>query len=129
MNGGTRMRSFHSRVRAAAEGSRPAGPPRGDFMSRPFSLAKFCRMSSNELLHSFFAQLGLGDLEVDWESLGKRDPRPLVDAVERLPRIRGIEIEGHARDLHDLADATGRQAIVEAGLAQGIPEIVDALPD
>lgn len=95
-------------------------------MSRVFSIPTALRVLPNDLLRRFFAKLDHADLDVNWDALGKHDPKPIMKAILGLEQAQFDRIEAALHTLFNLACDTGIAAIRESGeLTDGPPPLAE----
>jgi hypothetical protein len=83
--------------------------------SRTYSIPTTLRMVPNDLLRQFFEELGYARLDIPWDELGQRDPKPILAALKTLPDVDLSLVDAELRTIHTLACDTGMVAIREAG--------------
>jgi hypothetical protein len=98
-------------------------------MSRVFTIPTVLRALPADMLRRFFEALGHDQLGVAWERLRKRDPKPLLAAIQRLAPERVDEIESALHAVFDLACDTGIAAIRESEACFEEPSALAALPE
>ncbi|MBP3954846.1 hypothetical protein J8F10_06060 [Gemmata sp. G18] len=98
-------------------------------MSRVFSIPTVLRMVPHDLLRRFFERLGHTDLPIPWAQLKKRDPRPVLAAVQGLEAAQVDAIEAALHTVFDLACDTGLAAIRESAEFDDGPAPLADVPD
>jgi hypothetical protein len=98
-------------------------------LSRVFSIPTILRLIPNNLLRQFFQTLGHTNLTIPWDKLGKRDPKPILRAIQTLPPLEIDQIEAELHTIFDLASDTGIAAIREAGSWVEGPSLLAGLPE
>ena len=96
--------------------------------SRQFSIPTVLRMVPNELLGQVFERLGHGGLGIDWKELKEREIEPVLRTINALPRCQRMAIETTLRSLFELGCETGIQAIIEAAIRCGEPDLAQSMP-
>ncbi|MEZ6104798.1 MAG: hypothetical protein R3B96_01455 [Pirellulaceae bacterium] len=96
--------------------------------SRQFSIPTVLRMVPNELLGQVFERLGHGGLGIDWKELKEREIEPVLRTINALPRCQRMAIETTLRSLFELGCETGIQAIIEAAIRCGEPDLTQSMP-
>src|SRR5947209_13517169 len=97
-------------------------------MSRSFSMPTFLRMVPNSLLKEFFERQGLGDLDIPWSKLSKRDVEGAVRVIQTLEPARLEAVEAACQSVFALACDPGTEALVEAAAMLGDSRFSQDLP-
>jgi hypothetical protein len=107
------LRSFFRRRRTATPDSKVLA------MTHEYTLNTFFRMTPKDLLKQYFTKKGI-QLNVPFEKLGKRDFKPILDAVLALSENDRAGVELDCREVWMLATAKGSRLIAEQAELEGL---------